>query len=93
MDLKDAIAEHQDLERSLDVETTKEPTHGSRAEKLKKLVSQILLEAIRIDRDMGIHMLEMYQKEWLAIAEKKDDKDFKDLEEYYDYRKCNFGMK
>ena len=40
-----------------------------------------------------MHMLEMYQKEWLAIVEKNDDKEFDDLEAYYAYRKCNFGMR
>ncbi|PSN71887.1 geranylgeranyl pyrophosphate synthase [Corynespora cassiicola Philippines] len=93
MGIEDAIAEHRDFERSLDIEPTEEPAQGSRADKLKKLAAQILLEAVRIDRDMGIHMLEMYQKEWLAIVEKNDDKEFGDLEEYYTYRKCNFGMR
>ncbi|KAF1942791.1 geranylgeranyl pyrophosphate synthase [Clathrospora elynae] len=91
--LEDAIAEHRDFERSLDVETTEQPAQGSRADKLKKLAAQILLEAVRIDHDMGIHMLEMYQREWLAIVEKDNDKEFKDLEEYFTYRKCNFGMR
>jgi hypothetical protein len=93
MGLEDAIAEHHDFERSLDVEATEEVTQGSRADKLKRLGAEILLEAVRIDREMGMHMLEMYQKEWLAIVEKNDDKEFDDLHAYYAYRKCNFGMR
>lgn len=93
MDLEEAIAEHRDFERSLDIETKESPEQGSRADKLKRLAAQILLEAVHIDRDMGIHMLEMYQKEWLAIVEKNDDEEFENLEEYYAYRKCNFGMR
>jgi ophiobolin F synthase len=93
MSLENAMAEHRDFERSLDVEPMEQPAHGSRADKLKKLAAQILLEAVHIDHDMGIYMLEMYQKEWLAIVEKNDDKEFKNLEEYFAYRKCNFGMR
>lgn len=93
MGLDEAMAEHRDFERSLDTGPTERPAHGSRADKLKKLAAQILLEAIQIDHDMGIYMLEMYQKEWLAIVEKNDDKEFKNLEQYYAYRKCNFGMR
>jgi ophiobolin F synthase len=93
MGLEDAIAEHHDFERSLDVEATEEVAQGSRADKLKRLGAEILLEAVRIDREMGMHMLEMYQKEWLAIVEKNDNKEFDDLQAYYAYRKCNFGMR
>jgi ophiobolin F synthase len=93
MKLEDAMDEHRNFERSLDIDSTERPAHGSRADKLKKLAAQILLEAVQIDHDMGIYMLEMYQKEWLAIVEKNDEKEFKNLEEYYAYRKCKFGMR
>ncbi|KAI9844618.1 MAG: hypothetical protein M1837_005470 [Sclerophora amabilis] len=93
MGIEEAMAEHHDFEKSLDLNDDQKPKEGSRAMKLKKLAAQVLLEVIGIDRELGMNMLEMYQKEWLAIVEKPTAKDFETLEEYYEYRKCNFGMR
>ena len=63
MATEDALAEHYDFEVCLDLDNVRKPKEGLKVTKLKKLIAQILLEAVRIDRKMGMYMLEMYQKE------------------------------
>lgn len=95
MDLEGAIEEHRHLEKSLNAvnESAVEKNPTSRGTKMKKLASQVLLDAIRIDKELGIHMLEMYQKGWLAVAERTENKDFESLEDYFAFRMNNFGMR
>ena len=93
MGIDKAMAEHKDFEASFDTGNNHKPAAGSRAAKLKKLASQLLLEAINLDRELGMYMLEMYQKEWVAVVEKRDVSEFNSLDEYYSYRMDNFGMR
>jgi hypothetical protein len=93
MNIDEAMAEHHDFEASLDVKGNQKPRQGSRVMKLKKLTSQLLLEAISVDRELGMYMLDKYQKEWVSVVEKPNVAEFKSLDDYYEYRKCNFGMR
>lgn len=58
-----ARTEHREFGSLFDPNEQLPLRRGTRAPKLKKLVSQILLEAIRIDRDMGMYMFDMYNKD------------------------------
>ncbi|KAI9774496.1 MAG: hypothetical protein M1839_001684 [Geoglossum umbratile] len=91
MGIDEAMAEHDDFGASLDIHNKQKP-RGSRSTKLKRLAAQLLLDCISIDRELGIYMLEKYQKDWVAVMEKPDMGDFKSLEEYYEFRRVNIGM-
>ncbi|KAF4276289.1 hypothetical protein CNMCM8812_002246 [Aspergillus fumigatus] len=78
MDMDQARTEHREFGSLFDPNEQLPLRRGTRAPKLKKLVSQILLEAIRIDRDMG--------------GEGKVPQ-FKSLEEYQAYRRDDFGIR
>jgi hypothetical protein len=58
---------------------------------MKRIGAQLLLEAINVDRECGLRMLELYRKEWVAVVEKPRSNDFASLAEYYEYRENNFG--
>lgn len=91
-----ARAEHRDLGALFDPHGQQlSSSRSTRAPKLKKLVSQILLEAIRIDRDLGMYMFDMYNKGWLSAAGGKEGKapQFNSLEEYQAYRRDDFGIR
>ncbi|RDH38420.1 isoprenoid synthase domain-containing protein [Aspergillus welwitschiae] len=96
LDMDQARAEHRDLGALFDPHGQQpSSSRSTRAPKLKKLVSQILLEAIRIDRDLGMYMFDMYNKGWLSAAGGKEGKapQFNSLEEYQAYRRDDFGIR
>lgn len=89
-----ARTEHREFGSLFDPNEQLPLRRGTRAPKLKKLVSQILLEAIRIDRDMGMYMFDMYNKGWLSVAGGEGKvPQFKSLEEYQAYRRDDFGIR
>ncbi|KAL4902036.1 hypothetical protein BDW74DRAFT_187032 [Aspergillus multicolor] len=93
MEMTTAIEEHRDFGRLFDPCKPAQLHPGTRARGLKKLVSQILLEAIEIDRDLGMYMFDMYNKGWLAVAGKEAVTQFTSLEQYQAYRRDDFGIR
>jgi len=91
MGIDEAMAEHNDFGASVDIHNKQKPK-GSRSAKLKRLAAQFLLDCVSIDRELGIYMLEVYQKDWVEVMEEPNMGDFKSLEEYYKFRKLNIGM-
>jgi ophiobolin F synthase len=91
MGIDEAMAEHDDFGASVDIHNKQKPK-GPRSVKLKRLAAQFLLDCINIDRELGIYMLEVYQKDWVAVMEEPNMGGFKSLEEYYKFRKLNIGM-
>lgn len=89
-----ARTEHREFGALFDPHEQLPSRRGTRAAKLKKLVSQILLEAIRIDRDLGMYMFDMYNKGWLSVAGGEGKvPQFNSLEEYQAYRRDDFGIR
>ncbi|KAL4876396.1 putative geranylgeranyl diphosphate synthase [Aspergillus karnatakaensis] len=93
MELDTAIEEHRDFGKLFDPKRPARLHPGTRAHGLKKLVSQILLEAIEINRDQGMYMFDMYNKGWLAVAGKERVTQFTSLEQYQAYRRDDFGLR
>ncbi|KAJ5807346.1 geranylgeranyl pyrophosphate synthase [Penicillium robsamsonii] len=91
MDMDSARIEHRELGLLFDPNKQYQPTSGTRAPKIKKLVSKILLEAIDIDHDMGMYMFDMYNKGWLAVAGNAKTWQFDSIEDYQAYRRNDFG--
>jgi hypothetical protein len=93
MEMTQAIEEHRDFGKLFDPKKPAQLHPGTRAHGLKKLVSQILLEAIEVNREQGMYMFDMYNKGWLAVAGKEKVTQFTSLEQYQAYRRDDFGLR
>ena len=92
MQADDAITEHDDLGAALDINDQRVLQKGSKSEKLKKLVAKFLLDAMSIDREKGILMVDSYRTKWLAIMEHQNTEEFVSLDAYLAFRRNNGGM-
>lgn len=92
MQADDAITEHDDLGAALDINDRRVLQKGSKSEKLKKLVAKFLLDAMSIDREKGILMVDSYRTKWLAIMEHQNTEEFVSLDAYLAFRRNNGGM-
>ncbi|KAF2141602.1 uncharacterized protein K452DRAFT_271217 [Aplosporella prunicola CBS 121167] len=92
LSVEEAQVEHDDLHAALDPNDRRELAASSKAMKMKKLVSQCMLECITLDRELGLQMLAAFRDLWLAISEKDSDKEAQTLEEYFQQRRDNGGM-
>jgi hypothetical protein len=90
---EEAFSQCKDSEESLDFTSGTKEMKERRALGMKLVAAHLLLDAIAVDRELGLKMLDMYRKEWVAVVEKPRDSDFTSLEEYYQYRMDNFGMR
>jgi geranylgeranyl pyrophosphate synthase len=93
MDVEEAIAEHDDLDAAMDINDKRVLEEGSKSMKMKKLLSQSLIESISLDRELGIQMLETYRKLWLAVMEHPNTAEFQTMEAYLNFRRLNIGMR
>ncbi|CBF87199.1 hypothetical protein AN2611.2 [Aspergillus nidulans FGSC A4] len=91
MDMDTARTEHRELGLLFDPNKPHQPSFNTRAPRIKKLVSQILLEATAIDRALAMYMFDMYNKGWLAVAGEAKEWHFNSVEEYQAYRRNDFG--
>jgi ophiobolin F synthase len=87
-----AIAEHEDLIAAVDIESKKKSRADSASIQKKRLVSQVLLECLQIDKEQGANMLEMY-RDWLAHIEHPNTDTLRTLDEYLVFRRQNIGAK
>jgi transcriptional/translational regulatory protein YebC/TACO1 len=87
-----ALIETNNFSRALDIKDDREAIAGSKYEKLKKLVVQILFEAMSINREQAITMVDMYRKKWLTIMEHPNTSEFTDFDTYLYFRQGNGGM-
>ncbi|KAK2025341.1 geranylgeranyl pyrophosphate synthase [Colletotrichum zoysiae] len=90
--IEEAQAEHDELHAALNPNDNRCLAPGSKAMKTKKLVSQCILECIKLDRELGLNMLAAFRDVWLAISEKNSDKEAQTIDEYLQYRSDNGGM-
>ncbi|KAK8015780.1 Ophiobolin F synthase [Apiospora marii] len=92
LSIEEAQVENDELHAALDPADDRCLTPASRAMKTKKLVSQCILECVKLDHELGLNMLTAFRDVWLAISEKNSDKEAQSLEEYLQYRSENGGM-
>ncbi|KAI3395455.1 hypothetical protein diail_1318 [Diaporthe ilicicola] len=95
--LEEAQREHDELHAALNPDESSKNNSSSlspesRASKTKKLVSQCMLECIKLDRELGLAMLAAFRDVWLAISERHGDKQAETVEQYLEYRSDNGGM-
>ena len=92
LSIDDAQAENDNLYAALNPDDKESRTTNLRATKMKKLVSQCILECISLDRELGLKMLAAFRDVWLAISERNSDKEAQTMDEYLRYRSDNGGM-
>lgn len=92
MKFEDAVREHDDLGAALDVNDQRILQKGSKSDKLKRLVAQVLLDAISIDKEKGTLMVDSYRTKWLAVMEHRNTEEFDDLKKYLKFRRDNGGL-
>ncbi|TLD17916.1 uncharacterized protein PgNI_00691 [Pyricularia grisea] len=92
MSIAAAHIEHMDLDAAMDVSDARSLSADSRSAKTKDLVSNAILECVRVDRVGALRMLEAYRKKWLAIMETYDTEKIETLDEYFESRANNGGM-
>jgi ophiobolin F synthase len=92
MDLSTAIAAHEELSNAMDISKANINDGNVKSMKLKRLLSQCLLECISHDRQLGLRMLESYRKKWLDVMEHPDFEKVQTMGEYLTFRNLNGGM-
>ena len=75
----------------MDTSNAQDPIQSQKAGKLRKLLSQGMLELIKIDRDIAMDILEIYRSKWLDIMDTPPPVGFQTLEDYLAFRRDNAG--
>ena len=75
----------------MDISNVQDPVQNQKAGKLRKLLSQGMLELIKIDRDIAMDILELYRSKWLDIMDTPPAAGFQTLEDYLTFRRDNAG--
>ena len=60
--------------------------------KLKNLTSQLVIDSLMTDRELGMLMLKKYQETWVTVTKSSIVDSFKSIQEYIEYQKLNIGM-
>ena len=91
-DFQGAVEEHDALAVAMDPNETHQEIKNVRAANMKKLVSQSILECIKIDPEIGMDMVDSYRKTWLKKMEVPDTDNFQTLDEYLNFRYLNAAV-
>lgn len=89
MKFQDAMDEHNSLAIGMDL--NQQEIENSKAAKMKKLLSQSMLEYLKIDHEMGMDILNSYRGTWLKGMEVLDADRFQTLDDYAKFRIVNMG--
>lgn len=94
MTAEEAHQEHLDLDAALDTSDERKLLAGSKSSKTKNLVSQVLLECMKLDHQQSMGMLEAYRKKWLSVMDRPevDPNNLKTLTDFFEHRSLNGGM-
>lgn len=90
-DFQGAVEEHDALVVAMDPNETEQEIKNVRAAKMKKLLSQSILECIKIDPEIGMDIVDSYRKTWLKEMDVPDTDNFRNLDEYLNFRFLNAG--
>lgn len=88
-----AVQDTVDFDAAHDPHFSENSKRGPRAGSYKKLMSKCLYEIVRIDREVGVYMLEMYSKVWLQKLHRPENLVCNTFEEYVTQRVFDAGMK
>lgn len=87
-----AVSEHQQLSTAFALDDQDDDLKDAQSRQKKKLASQVMIECIQLDRELGIDVLETLHSKWLAIMEHPDTDAFKSLDDYFAFRGDNVGV-
>lgn len=90
MKYEDAMDEHNALATAMDL--NQQDIKNAKAAKMKKILSQSLLECLKIDHEMGMDILNSYRGTWLKGMEVLDIDRFQTLDDYAKFRIINAGV-
>ncbi|KAK5994813.1 Bifunctional sesterterpene synthase astC [Cladobotryum mycophilum] len=88
---KGAALANANLETAMNIANPQASTSGSMAHKLQKIVAQALLDAIVIDRQKALNMIDALRNNWLANMNDRDPEEFESLDSYLAFRRVNFA--
>ena len=91
-DFQGAVEEHDALALAMDPNETQQEIKSVRAAKMKKLLSQSILECIKVDPEIGMDVVDFYRKRWLKEMDVPDTDSFQNLEEFLNFRSLNAGV-
>ncbi|MCJ1270922.1 hypothetical protein MMC22_010819 [Lobaria immixta] len=75
----------------MDPNETQQEIKNMNAAKMKKLLSQSILECIKIDPEIGMEIVDSYRKNWLKKMDVPDTNSFQNLDEFINFRYLNAG--
>ena len=90
-DFQGAVDEHDALIVAMDPNETQQEIKNMNAAKMKKLLSQSILECIKIDPEIGMEIVDSYRKNWLKKMDVPDTNSFQNLDEFINFRHLNAG--
>ena len=85
------MEENRALAIAMDISDEQEPIQNAKAASLRKLLSQGMLELIKIERGIAMDILELYRSKWLDIMGAPPAASFQTLEDYLAFRRLNAG--
>lgn len=92
MNFQVAMEEHDALAVAMDPHETQQEIKNARAARMKKLLSQSILECIKIDHEIGVDIVESYRTTWLREMDVPNTNSFQTLDEYAKFRTLNAGI-
>ena len=86
------MEENRALAIAMDISDAQDPIQNQKAARLRKLLSQGMLELIKVERDIAMDILEFYRSKWLDIMDTPPTAGFQALEDYLAFRRYNAGV-
>ena len=93
LDATAAIEQSRDLDASLDPTFSEKGKHGHHARSYKKLMSKYVYEMVRMDREVGAYMLDLYSKNWTQKIHRPENLATNTFEDYMKKRLWDVGVK
>lgn len=73
----------------MDISDAQDYIQNQKAVKLRKLLSQGMLELIKVERDIAMDILDFYRSKWLDIMDTPPTAGFQTMEDYLAFRRYN----
>ncbi|KAL8918025.1 MAG: hypothetical protein Q9208_007623 [Pyrenodesmia sp. 3 TL-2023] len=93
LDATAAIEQSRDLDDSLDPTFSEKGKLGRHTGAYKKLMSKYVYEMVRMDREVGTYMLELYSKNWTQKIHRPENLAVNTFDDYMKKRLWDVGVK
>ncbi|TXC04895.1 hypothetical protein FocTR4_00002175 [Fusarium oxysporum f. sp. cubense] len=92
LSVQDSKTAHEHMKPALDPQDIRKWDPNSPQMKFKMLLSECVVECIKIDRELGISMLKAFRVLWLDVAENASSEEPQTLDDYWRVRRSNGGL-